>query len=84
MRIRIPQAPEKLRYIPQNYLEEICNEVGLGKDSRFYGELQQVIFSHVPESERLGFETLDALLEHRGAETNKAIEILGCRAAGNQ
>jgi len=70
------EAPEKLRYIPQKYLEEICNEVGLGKGSRFYRELQQVIFSHVPESERLGFDTLDALLDHRGAEINDAIEIL--------
>lgn len=71
-----PEAVEKIRYIPQNYLEEICNEVGLGKGSRFYAELQQVIFSHVPEAERLGFDTLDELLEHRGAEIKKAIDIL--------
>lgn len=70
------ETVEKIRYIPQNYLEEICNEVGLGKNSRFYSELQQVIFSHVPVSERLGFDTLDELLEHRGEEINKAIDIL--------
>jgi ABC-type lipoprotein export system ATPase subunit len=69
------EAPEKVKYIPQNYLEEICNEVGLGKGSRFYAELQQVIFSHVSESERLGFDSLDALLEHRSAEINEAIEF---------
>ncbi len=69
-----PEAVEKIRYIPQNYLEEICNE--LGKGSRFYAELQQVIFSHVPEAEQLGFDTLDDLLEHRGAEIKKAINIL--------
>ena len=70
------ETVEKIRYIPQNYLEEICNEVVLGNGSRFYSELQQVIFSHVPTPERLGFDTLDELLEHRGAETNKAIYIL--------
>lgn len=70
------EAVEKIRYIPQNYLEEICNEVGLGKGSRFYAELQDVIFSHVSESERLGFDNLDDLLEHRGAEINEAIDIL--------
>ena len=70
------EAAEKIKYIPQNYLEEICNEVGLGKGSRFYGELQQVIFSHVRESERLGFDTLDELLDYRGAEVNEAIDIL--------
>jgi hypothetical protein len=57
-----PESVEKVRYIPQNYLEEICNEVGLGRESRFYAELQQVIFSHVKESEKQGFETLDQLL----------------------
>lgn len=70
------EAVEKVRYVPQNYLEEICNEVGLGKDSRFQAELQQVIFSHVADSERLGFETLDQLLEHKGEEISKGIEIL--------
>ncbi len=67
---------EKIRYIPQNYLEEICNEIGLGKAGKFYAELQQVIFSHVLKPDRLGFETLDQLLEHRSEETNQAIALL--------
>ena len=70
------EAVEKVRYVAQNYLEEICNEVGLGKDSRFQAELQQVIFSHVEDSERLGFETLDQLLEHKSEEVSKGIDIL--------
>ena len=28
-------AVEKVKYIPQNYLEEICNEIERGKESRF-------------------------------------------------
>lgn len=68
-----PDAVEKVKYIPQSYLEDICNEIGAGKGGRFYDELQQVIFSHVPEVERLGFETLDELLTHRSEETNQAI-----------
>lgn len=71
-----PNSVEKVKYIPQNYLEEICNEITLGKGSRFYEELQKVIFSHVSESEKLGFETLDDLLYHRSEETNQAIELL--------
>jgi ABC-type lipoprotein export system ATPase subunit len=77
-----PEAVEKVKYIPQNYLEEICNEIELGKGNRFYNELQQVIFSHVPESEKFGFETLDKLLSHRSEETNKAIEQLITQLAG--
>jgi ABC-type lipoprotein export system ATPase subunit len=68
-----PDAVEKIKYIPQSYLEDICNEIGAGKGGRFYDELQQVIFSHVPEVERLGFETLDELLTHRSEESNQAI-----------
>lgn len=67
---------EKIKYIPQSYLEDICNEIGAGKGGRFYNELQQVIFSHVPEVDRLGFATLDELLTHRSEETNQAIEQL--------
>lgn len=39
-----PDAVEKVKYIPQSYLEDICNEIGAGKSGRFYDELQQVIF----------------------------------------
>ena len=70
------EAVEKVKYVPQNYLEEICNEVGLGSQSRFYRELQEVIFSHVPPAERLGFHTLDELLAHRGEEVNKGLTQL--------
>lgn len=68
-----PDSVEKVKYIPQTYLEDICNEVGAGKGGQFYNELQQVIFSHVPEAEKLGFATLDDLLVHRSEETNEAI-----------
>jgi ABC-type lipoprotein export system ATPase subunit len=68
-----PDSVEKVKYIPQSYLEDICNEIGAGKGGRFYNELQQVIFSHVPEVDRLGFGTLDDLLAHRSEETNQAI-----------
>jgi len=68
-----PDAVEKVKYIPQSYLEDICNEIGAGKGGRFYDELQQVIFSHVPDPEKLGFGTLDELLAHRSEETNQAI-----------
>jgi hypothetical protein len=40
-------AVETVKYIPQNYLETICNEVGETGDSKFDAELKSVIFSHV-------------------------------------
>lgn len=67
---------ETIKYIPQDYLEKICNEVSLGAGSKFYDELQKVIFSHVSEPEQLGFSTLDDLLRHRSEETKKSIGFL--------
>ena len=71
-----PDSVEKIKYIPQNYLEEICNEVGLGTGSQFYSELQQVIFSHVPFAERLGFTSLNDLLDHRSKEIKESINYI--------
>lgn len=69
-------AVETIKYIPQDYLESICNEVGLGQGSQFYAELQNVIFSHVPSEQRMGFQTLDDLLDHRSEETKRTIDFL--------
>lgn len=71
-----PQAVERVRYIPQNYLESICNEVRYREDSPFYAELQRVIFSHVPEAERLGYDNLESLLRFHANETDRAIDSL--------
>ncbi len=69
-------AVEKIKYIPQNYLEEICNEIELGQGSRFYSELEQVIFSYIPSPDRLRFVTLQQLLDYRSEEADKAIQLL--------
>jgi ABC-type lipoprotein export system ATPase subunit len=58
-------APADVSYIPQSYLEEICNEVNDLPGSAFDRELKSVIFSHVSEEEKLGTQTLDRLIEFR-------------------
>jgi ABC-type lipoprotein export system ATPase subunit len=59
------EAVERIGYIPQNYLETICNELKTASESRFDRELKSVIFSHVPDSDRLGTTSLDELLQFR-------------------
>jgi ABC-type lipoprotein export system ATPase subunit len=68
-------AVETVKYIPQNYLETICNELR-GGESRFDEELKSVIFSHVGKAERLGAESLDQLIEYHTQETDAAIQLL--------
>ena len=54
--------PERVRYVPQHYLEEVCTEItDPSARTLFDEELEAVIFSHVPETDRLGQESLRAL-----------------------
>jgi predicted ATP-dependent endonuclease of OLD family len=66
---------ESVKYLPQKYIESVCNELqehGAGKCSQ---ELTSVIFSHVDPSERLDCATFDELLKYKSAEKQKAIDV---------
>ena len=69
------EQAERVTYIPQFYLETICNEIRDSGGSRFDHELKSVIYSHVPAVERLGKPTLDELLEYKSAEALEKQEI---------
>lgn len=52
--------PERVKYLPQNFLEKICTS----EDERdFERELRKIIFQHLPENERLGKDSLDDVLQ---------------------
>ncbi len=63
---------EKVKYIPQGYLEKLCND----DISDFEKELREVIFSHLSDSDKLGKETLDELVEFKTQFISSEIEIL--------
>ncbi len=54
--------PRDVSYIPQSYLEEICNEVNNQPGGQFDAELKSVIFSHVAEHKKLDADSLDDLI----------------------
>jgi ABC-type lipoprotein export system ATPase subunit len=70
------QLPELVKYIPQNFLEKICTQLGRIEESDFDSELKKVIFSHVESAERLGKASLDELIEFRTFEANARIQLL--------
>lgn len=72
---RDPAATEAVQYLPQSFLETVCNE-GPGSDELFTQELEQVIFAHVPEEDRLGATTLSELIAVRTGATQRRIEML--------
>lgn len=59
------EKTELVRYIPQNYFEELCNEHVSGKSNAFEKELRAVIFSHTSEEMRLGALDFDQLTEQQ-------------------
>ncbi|MBU4194592.1 MAG: PHP domain-containing protein [Actinobacteria bacterium] len=69
-----PEEIERLKYLPQDHVETVCNElVGIGEEG-FEQELKAVIFSHVPEAERLGYATLDEIVRFQTGEKQKRID----------
>jgi ABC-type lipoprotein export system ATPase subunit len=69
-------AVETIKYIPQNYLETICNEVASGKGSDFDKELKSVIFSNVKKEGRYGCESFDDLMKFITDEKHERINNL--------
>ena len=63
-----PSSIEIVKYIPQNYFEEICNELGDINKSRFDKEIKQVIYSHVPKADRIGLSSLGEIIEFKTQE----------------
>jgi len=67
---------ERVKYLPQSYLEDLCNELGDGGSATFDAELRKIIYSHVPEVDRIGKPSMDDLLEFKVAEINKARQVI--------
>ena len=71
-----PNAYELMKFIPQSYLEVLCNELGTAEEVGFDKELRSVIFSHVREEDRLGQTTLKGLIEYQTAQATEKIALL--------
>lgn len=71
-----PNSYELIKYIPQSYLETLCNELGAVQETGFDKELRSVIFSHVREENRLDQSTLDGLIDYQTAQATAKIELL--------
>ncbi|WGE82234.1 AAA family ATPase [Actinobacillus equuli subsp. haemolyticus] len=61
----LEEKTERVRYIPQGYFEELCNEHISGKSNAFEKELRSVIFSHTNEEMRLGALDFEQLIDRQ-------------------
>ena len=71
-----PDQIEKLRYLPQSYLEKICTEITPDLKSQFQQEIRNVIFSHIDKPNRLGKNSLDDLIDYHVEEIRDRISQL--------
>lgn len=61
---------ERVKYIPQNFLEVLCSvEDGI----EFEKELRKIIFSHTPQSDRIGANSLDELIANKSEIIQQSI-----------
>jgi len=71
-----PEDVERLKYLPQDHVERVCNELAGADAEGFEQELKGVIFSHVPPAKRLDFGTFDELVRFQTDEKQNRIDSL--------
>ena len=56
-------APVSVEYLPQMFVERVCNLDPVADDTdEFEQELRTILFTHIPQNEKAGENTFDALL----------------------
>jgi len=65
--------PESVRYLPQNYFEQLTNEIEI---EQFRKEIEDVVFSHVDETDKLGKSTFADLEETKTLQSKQEISSL--------
>lgn len=63
-------AIENAQYLPQRYIEDICNDLGNG----FRDEINRVIFSYVDITERGNTSNLEQLIQQKSVAIGEAID----------
>jgi ABC-type lipoprotein export system ATPase subunit len=62
---------ERVKYLPQRYLEELCNDLQEGQSAAFDTELRHIIYSHVAEDDKRGLASMDELIKYRVNEIDQ-------------
>lgn len=68
--------PEGVKYLPQNYFESLTNEIEV---NAFRREIEDVVFSHVDESDRMGKSSFAELEEFKTLQAKQDISTLKAR-----
>lgn len=66
--------PERVKYIPQNFLENICTTEE--DSSKFETELKDIIFQYLRPENRYGLRTMDDVIAYLTEENTKACDLI--------
>ena len=67
------ELPESVRYLPQNHFENLTNEIEI---NAFRRKIEDVVFSHVDETERMGQETFEKLQDYKTTQSRSETSTL--------
>lgn len=76
-----PDEPERVKYLPQNFVETVCNDLATPGGGEFEKELKKVVFSKVGMADRLGKRSLDELIQFRTEEIRREGDSLAAGLA---
>jgi len=62
---------EKIKYLPQTFIENICNDLS----NRFQDEINEMVFSYLPEHEKLDRRTFDDLMSYLCSDIDNKIQL---------
>ncbi|MBT8763177.1 hypothetical protein KFV02_04445 [Desulfohalobiaceae bacterium Ax17] len=66
-------SPERVRYLPQSFFERLTNDL---ESYDFERTLEELVFSYLPEEEKLGESTFQDLIAYKKESIKKDIELI--------
>lgn len=70
-------ARVRVEYLPQAFVERVCNnDPSTTESDEFEQELRAILFTHIPEQDRLGERTFDDLLRRKTESSDNEISRL--------
>lgn len=65
---------ELVKYLPQGYFERLTNEISTTES--FQNEIENVVFTHLNEEDKLEYQSFNELIEHHKASVEREIKLL--------
>lgn len=66
-------APERVRYLPQSYFDRLTNNLD---NYDFQKTLEDIVFSYLPDEEKLGRNSFSELISYKEESISKDIELI--------